>query len=66
MGIVNTRNAVVGYAVVKSGKYALKHKAKESAKKPRVGAWAAGSLAAAALVTFKARRRKRRSTAEPE
>ena len=67
MGIVNTRNAVVGWAVVESGKYALKHKAKESAKKPRMGAWAAGTLAAAALVTYKARRKRRRAgTAEPE
>jgi hypothetical protein len=65
MGIVNTRNAVVGWAVLKSGKYAVKHKAKESAKKPRMGAWAAGSLAAAAFVAFKARR-KRGRTSEPE
>jgi hypothetical protein len=65
VSIVNTRNAVVGYAVVKSGKYALKHKAKESATKPRMGAWAAGTLAAAALVTYKARRKRSRAT-EPE
>jgi hypothetical protein len=65
VGIVNTRNAVVGYAVVKSGKYALKHKAKESATKPRMGAWAAGTLAAAALVMYKARRKRSRAT-EPE
>jgi hypothetical protein len=65
VGIVNTRNAVVGYAVVKGTKYAIKNKAKESATKPRMGAWAAGTLAAAAFVTYKARR-KRRRTAEPE
>ena len=67
MGIVNTRNAVVGWAVVESGKYALKHKAKESATKPRMGAWAAGTLAAAAFVTYKTRRKRRRTVAaEPE
>jgi hypothetical protein len=66
VGIVNTRNAVVGYAVIKSGKYAIKHKAKESATKPRTGAWAAGTLAAAAFVTYKARRKRSRSTTEPE
>lgn len=66
MGIVNTRNAVVGWAVLETGKYAIKHKAKETAKKPgRVGAWAAGSLAAAAFVGYKARKRGRR-TSEPE
>ena len=66
MGIVNTRNAVVGWAVVETGKYAIKHKAKE-ASKPRMGAWAAGTLAAAALVTYKARRKRRRNAAaEPE
>jgi uncharacterized membrane protein YebE (DUF533 family) len=63
MGIVNTRNAVVGYAVVKGSKYALKSKAKESATKPRLGAWAAGTLAAAAFVTFKKRRKRRRTAA---
>jgi hypothetical protein len=56
---------VVGYAVVKGGKYAIKHKAKESAKKPRMGAWAAGTLAAAALVTYRARRKRSRAT-QPE
>jgi hypothetical protein len=61
-GIVNTRNAVVGYAVVKGGKYALKHKAKESAN-PRMGAWAAGTLAAAGLVMWRKRRRRRATTA---
>jgi len=65
MSIVNTRNAVVGYAVVKGGKYALKHKAKESARKPKIGAWAAGTLAAAAFVGYKKRKRGRR-TGEPE
>ena len=62
-GIVNTRNAVVGYAVVKGGKYALKHKAKESAN-PRTGAWAAGTLAAAGLVLWKKRRRRAKTAAE--
>jgi hypothetical protein len=62
MGIVNTKNAVVGWAVLESGKYAIKHKAKETARKPRMGAWAAGTLAAAAFVTYKARRRRRGST----
>jgi len=65
MGVVNTRNAVVGWAVVKSGKYALKHKARESATRSRMGAWAAGTLAAAAFVTYKARR-KRGGSSEPE
>jgi len=65
MGIVNTRNAVVGWAVVETGKYAVKRKAKETAKSPRMGAWAAGTLAAAAFVTYKARRKRRRASAEP-
>jgi len=65
MAIVNTRNAVVGYAVVKGGKYALKHKAKESAN-PRTGAWAAGTLAAAGLVLWKKRRRRRATAAVDE
>jgi hypothetical protein len=30
-----------------------------------MGAWAAGTLAAAALVTFKARRKRRRAAVEP-
>ena len=62
-GIVNTRNAVVGYAVVKGSKYALKHKAKESAN-PRMGAWAAGTLAAAGFMVWKKRRRRAKIAAE--
>jgi hypothetical protein len=66
MGIVNTRNAVVGWAVVKGGKYAVRQKTKESGR--RMGAWATGTLAAAAFVTYKARRKRRRAAepAEPE
>ncbi|HUJ91227.1 MAG TPA: hypothetical protein VLW05_00900 [Gaiellaceae bacterium] len=62
-GIVNTRNAVVGYAVVKGGKYALKNKARESAS-PRAGAWAAGTLAAAAFLVWKKRRRRAKTAVE--
>jgi hypothetical protein len=65
MGIVNTRNAVVGWAVIESGKYAVKRKARESATRTRMGAWAAGTLAAAAFVTYK-KRRKHSPTIEPE
>jgi hypothetical protein len=63
MSIVNTRNAVIGWAVVQGGKYAVKQKARESAPAAKRGGWVAGALAAAAFVALKARKRGR---SEPE
>jgi hypothetical protein len=62
MGIVNKRNAVVGWVVVKVGKRAVKKKAQEAAAAPgaRTGGAVAGALAAlAGLLMLK---RKKRST----
>jgi hypothetical protein len=58
VGIVNTRNAVVGWAVVKGGKYAVKKKAQESKPAAKRTGWVTGSLAAAALVAWRLRRRR--------
>ena len=51
MGIVNKRNAVVGWLVLKAGKKAAKKKAQGVAPGPRTGG-AAGALAALAAVLF--------------
>ena len=65
MGIVNTRNAVIGWAVVKGGKYAVRKKAEESKPSAMRAGWAAGALAAAALVAWRVKSR-RRAAAEAE
>jgi MYXO-CTERM domain-containing protein len=62
VGVVNTRNAVVGWAVIKGGKYAVKKKAQESGPRARKPHWVAGSLAAAALVAWRVRRRREADT----
>jgi hypothetical protein len=46
MGIVNKRNAVVGWVVLKLGKRAAKKKAQSAVPGPRTGSVAAGTLAA--------------------
>jgi hypothetical protein len=66
MGIVNRRNAVIGWLVVKAGKRAARKKAQDvGVPGPRAGGIAAGALAAlgglAAL-----RRKRRRGGAEEE
>jgi hypothetical protein len=64
MGIVNKRNAVVGWVVVKLGKRAAKKKAQGAVPGPRTGGVAAGALAAlgGVLVFW----RKRRGGGNPE
>jgi len=62
MGIVNKRNAVVGWLVLKAGKRAAKKKAQGAMPGPRAGAAAAGTFAAlGGLLAF---RRKRRGGGE--
>ena len=46
MGIVNKRNALVGWIVLKLGKRAAKKKAQGAVPGPRTGGVAAGALAA--------------------
>ena len=46
MAIVNKRNAVIGWIVVKLGKRAAKKKAQEAVPSARTGGVAAGTLAA--------------------
>jgi len=61
MSILNKRNAVVGWAVLKLGKRAAKRKAQDAAT-PRSGGIAAGALAAlAGLAVLK---RKKRHSAD--
>jgi hypothetical protein len=52
MGIVNKRNAVVGWIVLKLGKRAAKKKAQGAVPGPRTGGVAAGALAAVGGVLF--------------
>ena len=60
MGIVNRRNAVIGWVVVKAGKRAVRKKAQEVTPSARTGGAMAGGLAAlAGLLAFW---RKKRST----
>ena len=61
MSIVNKRNAVVGWFVLKLGKRAAKKKAQDVAPTARTGGAVAGALAAiTGVVLFK--RKKRTST----
>ncbi len=57
MGIVNRRNAVVGWVVLKAGKKAAKRKAQDVTPGPRTGG-AAGALAALVAVLFFWRRKR--------
>ena len=61
MGIVNKRNAVVGWIVLKAGKRVVKKKAQDVAPTKRTGGAAAGALAALGGVLL-FWRRKRGST----
>lgn len=60
MGIVNRRNALIGWVVLKLGKQAARRKARGVVPSPeagRVGAAAAGLAAAAGALAFWRRRR---------
>jgi hypothetical protein len=59
MGIVNRRNAVVGWAVVKLGKRVVKKKAAEAVPAARTGGAAAGALGALAGALFFWRRTRK-------
>ena len=62
MSIVNRRNAVIGWLVVKIGKRAARKKAQGAVPNARKGGAVAGSLAAlGGLLMFK---RKRRTDSE--
>ncbi len=52
MGIVNRRNAVVGWLVLKAGKRVAKKKAQGAVPGPRAGGAAAGALAALGGIVF--------------
>ena len=52
MGIVNKRNAVIGWIVLKLGKRAAKKRAQGAVPGPRTGGVAAGALAAIGGVLF--------------
>ena len=58
MGIVNKRNAVVGWIVLKAGKRAVKKKAQDVAPSKRSGGAVAGALAAVGGVLFFWRRKR--------
>jgi LPXTG-motif cell wall-anchored protein len=65
MGIVNKRNALVGWLVLKAGKRAAKRKAQDAVPNPRTGGVVAGVVAAlGGLLLF--RRRKRAGGGEEE
>jgi hypothetical protein len=59
MGIVNKRNAVVGWMAVKIGKRVVKRKAADAVPSAKTGGAAAGALAAAGGALFFWRRAKR-------
>jgi hypothetical protein len=58
MAIVNRRNAVIGWVVVKLGKRAAKKKAADSVPSARTGGVAAGALAALGSALFFWRRKR--------
>jgi len=59
MGIVNKRNAVVGWVAVKVGKRVVKRKAADAVQSAKTGGAAAGALAALGSALFFWRRAKR-------
>ena len=64
MGIVNKRNALVGWLVLKAGKRAARKKTQDAVPSARSGGMAAGAMAAlGGLLLF---RRKRRAGGEDE
>jgi len=64
MGIVNRRNAIVGWLVLKVGKRAAKKKALEAAPAVRARGAAAGGLAALGGLLFFWRKKKRGAETE--
>jgi LPXTG-motif cell wall-anchored protein len=58
MGIVNKRNAVVGWIALKVGKRVVKKKAQEVVPRERIHGIAAGALAAVGGVLFFWRRKR--------
>jgi hypothetical protein len=52
MGIVNRRNAVVGWLAVKAGKRVAKKKAQDAVPSARTGGVAAGAVAALGGAVF--------------
>ena len=58
MGILNKRNAVVGWIAVKVGKRVLKQKAAGAVPSAKTGGAAAGALAAIGGVLFFWRRKR--------
>jgi hypothetical protein len=58
MGIVNRRNAVVGWLAVKVGKRVVKKKAADAVPSARTGGAVAGALAAIGSVLFFWRRKR--------
>ena len=58
MGIVNKRNAFVGWLVLKAGKRVAKKKAQEGVPSKRAGGAAAGALAAVGSALFFWRRKR--------
>ena len=58
MAILNKRNAVIGWVVLKAGKRAAKKKAQGVAPSARTGGFAAGALAAAGGALFFWRKRR--------
>jgi hypothetical protein len=63
MSIVNRRNAVVGWAVVKLGKRAAKKKAQDAVPTARTGGAVAGGLAAVGGALFFWRKKRGSATA---
>ena len=63
MGIVNRRNAVIGWLVLKAGKRAARKKAQEAVPSARTGGAVAGAIAAVTGL-FLLKRKKRTDTAE--
>jgi hypothetical protein len=57
--IVNRRNAVVGWLVIKAGRYAAKRKAQDSVPSPKTGGIAAGTAAGLGTALLVLRRRRR-------
>jgi hypothetical protein len=64
MGIVNRRNAVVGWVTLKLGKRVVKQKAAEAVPNAKTGGAAAGALAALGGVLFFWRRKRGGSSSE--
>ena len=62
MSIVNRRNAVIGWLVVKAGKRAAKRKAQGAVPDARTGGFVAGALAALSGLLLLLKRKKHTDT----